>query len=351
MNKNIKDLTINELKDYLKEIGEKEFRAKQIFEWIIKKKALSFDEISVFSQTLKDKLKSDFELASINVKSKRLSQDGTIKYLFAANRGGSFETALIPSGDGDEEKSDRLTLCISTQIGCPVDCIFCATGKIGFIRNLNVCEIIDQILFAEKDSGKEITNIVLMGMGEPLLNFANVIEAIKKITDANYGFISQKRITLSTVGITAKINELASSDLKIKLAISLHSPFQKTREELIPFAKANDIKEIINSAENYYKTSKMPVTFEYALFDGINDRDEDAIKLAKICRRFPSKINIIKYNSIDFIFDNPLKPSQRLNAFVKKIQSEGANVFIRISAGSDIEAACGQLAAQEKKEE
>ncbi len=340
----IKNLTINQINQYFEELEEKKFRTKQLLEAIYKNQINSFSEISNFPKTIRKDLEHRFHLTSLELETIRNSTDGSQKILYKTKKSNNefIETVFLPNSKNLHSNPIN-TLCISTMLGCPVNCSFCATAKLGFNRNLSTSEIIDQILITQKILNKKINNIVLMGMGEPLLNYDNVLNALEILI--NHKIINSKNITLSTVGIPKKIIQLANSGLKIKLALSLHSPFDKLRKQLIP--ASYNIEEICKSLDYYYQKTKLAITFEYLLLQNINNRDEDIKKLVKIARRFPSKVNIIPFNDISFtgISQNfkGATPNE-IRVFSDKLHKNKVLAIIRKSQGQDIEAACGQLA-------
>ncbi len=346
----IKDLTREELKKAVKIAGFPEYRGDQIFDEIYVKRTNSFDNMGLLPLELRDHLNKTYELDSLKLGKVRRSVDGSIKFLFELQDDKSIEAVYMPWYDENFEDTSRITLCISSMAGCPVECAFCATGSMGLLRNLTASEIIDQILLTELETGKKVTNVVFMGMGEPMLNFKNVYKTLKVLTDPNNKLISRKRITLSTVGFPNRIKELADSGMKIKLAISLHATTNGFRDKLIPFLKNISINQLMDSIEDYYRAVKIPLTYEYILFDGMNDTAEDVKRLAKIARRVPSRVNIIPYNDISFTgpqgFAAELKPSSRskIIEFANELRSMKVAVTVRDTFGSDIEAACGQLA-------
>lgn len=357
MNKlNLKGLTLKELEGFAVSIGESKYRGKQLFDWLYTKEAESFAEMTSLSKSLREKLASLATIESLTMVTSQTSrEDGTTKYLFELFDGKRIESVLIPprtafqSPDArEEEEQKRLTLCVSTQVGCPLDCKFCATATMGFLRNLTTGEIIDQILQVKKHSGKRITNLVYMGMGEPLLNYENVMKSVEIIT-TGMG-IAARRITISTAGLVPQIKRMADENRKTKLAISLHTLDDNARTDLMPINKKFSLDDLIASVEYYYKKTKRRVTFEYILFDGWNDRDEDIARLVKLAKRVPCKVNIIPFHSIEFAhptgFALQLHPAspERSDEFAQKLRAAHLTVFIRSSAGEDIEAACGQLA-------
>lgn len=357
----IKNYSNAELSDIICPLGFEKYRSGQILQEILVNRKNDFNEISNIPSKLKDFLSNNFTINSFKDYSVADSIDGSKKILFQLYDDNSIETVFMPSSIGAEEQEiednnsikvkDRISLCISTMSGCPVACPFCATGNIGYHRNLEAAEIIDQILITEKITNSKINNIVIMGMGEPLLNTDNVMKFLSIITDKKYNLFNAKRITLSTVGVISGINKLMELDNPIKLAISLHSTIDKIRETLIPLNKKYNIKSILETVEEYYKKTKLPITFEYLLLDGINDNEIEANRLIKISRRFPSMINLINYNSIKNNSDSIYRKASetKLNQFYNILKNNSVNVFVRKSYGNDIAAACGQLASNYKQ--
>jgi 23S rRNA (adenine2503-C2)-methyltransferase len=342
----IKNLNEEEIYKFFEKINEPKFRAIQLNDAIYKKKISAFEEISNFSPKLIEKLNSNFLINALEVEKVDESADGSKKILYKTFENEKIETVFLPNRE-NQNREERNTVCISTMVGCPVNCKFCATAKLGFKKNLSISEIIDQIFLTRKTTGQYIDNLVFMGMGEPLLNFENLAAAIELILKNN--ILNKKAITISSVGIPEKVIALANKELKIKLAISLHSPFDEIRQKLIPISKNYSIEDLLKSLDFYYKTSRIPLTFEYILFKNVNDRDEDVKRLSRISHRFPSKINLIPFNDISFIdADFELEPanSEEISTFQKKLYEEDVMAIIRKSQGNDIAAACGQLAFQ-----
>lgn len=352
----IKNLSHDDLENFLISNGFSKFRARQIMDEIYIKRTDSFEKMTLLPKELRDMLIRDFTLESLKKGKIRSSKDGSVKFSFELMDGRSIESVYMPWYDDDSDETERVTLCISSMAGCPVECAFCATGTLGKQRNLETAEIIDQLLFCEKIIGKKITNIVFMGMGEPLLNYQNVLDSIGIFTDEKNKLLGRRKITLSTVGIAAKIKHLADSDKPVKLALSLHATTSGLREKLIPLMGEVSIGKIMDAVEYYYRKTKMPVTYEYILFDGLNDTYDDARRLAKITKRIPSKVNIIPFNDISFTgvsgFSAELKPASEdnINRFAKNVIKSGGKVTVRDTFGEDIEAACGQLALSENKD-
>ncbi|MCX7909236.1 MAG: 23S rRNA (adenine(2503)-C(2))-methyltransferase RlmN [Ignavibacteria bacterium] len=343
----IKNLTYLDIERFVLDLGYEKFRAKQIWFAIYRNRVNSFEEIQTLPKSLRKELSNNFYINSIVSNRLEKASDGTIKFLFKFKNGSAAESVFIPWDKGLKE---RKTLCVSSQIGCALACSFCATGKLGLKRNLTPSEIIDQIFECEKIIGTRLTNIVFMGMGEPLQNFRTLVQVLNVLTDEDCKLFSRKNITVSTSGIVPKIYDLAKIERPVKLAISLHSTDEELRKKLMPIAKKWNLKEIREAAINYYRTTKLPITYEYILFDGLNDSEIDAKRLAKFARAVPSKVNIIPFHRIDFVelddFQKQLKPSsfEKIIQFKNVLKSEGVRAFIRSSSGYEINGACGQLA-------
>lgn len=327
------------------------YRASQIYAWLYGRRAQGFPEMTQLPSQLRNELERNFIIGSLKLAHKSISEDGTIKFLFDLADGKQIESVLIPSEMRDAKgESRRKTLCLSTQVGCPLDCKFCATASMKLKRNLTAAEIILQFFEVERLTGEKITNVVYMGMGEPMLNYDNVIRSLRILTDPELDIIGAKRITVSTSGLPDEIKKFAHEKLGVKLALSLHASTDLLRSKLMPINIAHPIKELLEAMDEYYKVTGIPVTYEYILFEGLNDSDADARRLAKIARRMPSKVNVIPFHRIDFTnptgFGAELHPTSdesfiRFNAVLR---SEGVHVMVRSSSGEDIEAACGQLA-------
>ncbi len=338
--------TKDELAVFFEELGEPKFRAKQVFEWLYDKRVFDFDKMLNLPKSLRSKLKENAEIFSLASRGKMISDStGTQKFLLVTEDNRAIEAVIIP-------ENKRVTLCISTQVGCPLDCKFCATGLMGFKRNLTASEIVDQYLLLQKEYDKQITNIVFMGMGEPLLNYENTLKAIEIFVSEETRGLSKNRITVSTAGIPPKIIALAESGLRVKIALSLHSTFDEIRSQLMPVNKKYPLKEVYSSLEYYAKKTKTRITFEYTMFEGLNDREEDIKRLVKLTRKIPSKINLIPFNSISHMnpdkFSASLKPTprKRILEFAEKLREAKVSVFLRNTQGDDIAAACGQLAVK-----
>lgn len=341
----LKGLTLDELKNYFSKNGEPRFRGEQIFNWMYNHLVTDFFDMANVPKVLRTKLKDSCEIMTLlHVDTQVSSVNGTKKYIFETADKYKIESVLIP-------EEDRVTLCVSTQVGCPLDCKFCATGLMGYRKNLSAGEIFDQYVLAAKDFGKDnITNIVFMGMGEPLLNYNNSVKALEIFAQELTTGISKKKITVSTAGIAPKIRELADLNLNVKLALSLHSCFDDIRSSIMPINDKYPLRQIIDAVKYYARRTRTRITFEYVMLDGINDRDEDIEELLKICKEFPSKINVIPFNSLEHM--NPtgiasqIKPTprERIDEFVQRLRENNITVMIRNTQGDDISAACGQLA-------
>lgn len=359
MNKtmSIYDLTYPKLESFVLEQAWERFRAEQIFNELYVKRSSNFDAMLLLPKEIRLGLSDKFSLDIFRNFKKRHSSDGSVKYLFELHDSRHIEAVYMPWESDDGSEIDRVTLCISSMAGCPVGCSFCATGTLGFKRNLTASEIVGQILAVEQDLGCKIDNIVFMGMGEPLLNYANVVDALNILTDERSKLLSRRRITLSTSGVAPRIKQLAEIEKPVKLAISLHATTNKVREKIMPITKSFPISKLMDSVEYYYRKTKMDVTYEYIIFEGVNDSQADANRLARFGKRVPSRINIIPFNDISFT--NPSGLSSELKAVSKEkmiefasiIRSNGVPVIIRDTFGADIEAACGQLALSEEKKE
>ena len=339
--KNIRTLSLPELKVYFESIGDKKFRAIQTYEWIWKKNATSFEDMSNLSKELRIKLAEHFSLPAITTDATQISGDGTLKSRFKTFDGHFIEGVLIPT-----EK--RNTACVSSQIGCSLTCSFCATGKMERKRNLNFDEIYDQVAQlnaqSEKVYNKKLSNIVFMGMGEPLLNYANVLQAIDKITSNDGLAMSPKRITVSTAGVAKMIKKLGDDQVKFNLALSLHAANDKKRDAIMPINESNNIEALIEALNYFYERTKNDITLEYILLKDVNDSIEDAEDLVKIYRKIPTHlVNVIEYNPIDGAsFIKPDEDTTQL--FTDYLAKHRVNVRVRRSRGKDIDAACGQLA-------
>lgn len=341
----IRTLNNEQLSTWVVAHFEKAFRAKQISEWLWKKNVASFDEMTNLPHNLIHTLKEEFVLQKIHIGEKQISRDGSIKYAMQLTDKHWIEMVLIPS-------MKRSTVCVSSQVGCGLSCSFCATAQLGFTRNLTAYEMYEQVFTANRESleqfGHPISNIVWMGMGEPLLNYENVVQAIDYITTAKGMGLSKDRITLSTCGIAKGIRQLADDTIKVHLAISLHSAHPEQRSDLMPINKTNSLSELSDALAYYYQKTNLRITIEYLLLNGVNDSMEHARLLAGFCKRFPVKINIIEYNPHPYAtFTTTSKQQQSL--FIDFLKNKNLVVNLRQSKGKDIAAACGQLANRKSK--
>lgn len=342
--KNIRELSKDELIYLFDTMGEKKFRAQQVYEWLWQKHALSFADMTNLSKDLRQKLGEQFSLPALTVDATQYSADGTVKSRFKTYDGHAVEGVLIPT-------DDRKTACVSSQIGCSLSCKFCATGYMDRKRNLNFDEIYDEVVLINQQSErvyeKKLSNIVFMGMGEPLLNYKNVMRAIERITSPDGLGMSPRRITVSTAGVAKQIRQLGDDQVKFKLALSLHAANDAKRNEIMPINDTNNIKTLIDALNYFYKQTGNEITFEYILFKNFNDSIKDAEELMKIYRQVPADlINIIEYNPIDNAdFQKP--DEKTVQQFMNFLEKNRVNVRLRRSRGKDIDAACGQLANKE----
>jgi len=339
--KNIRTLSLPELKEYFERIGDKKFRAIQTYEWIWKQNARSFDEMTNLGKDLRQKLAENFSFPAIVNDTTQISSDGTLKSRFKTHDGHFMEGVLIPT-------ENRNTACVSSQIGCSLTCSFCATGKMERKRNLDFDEIYDQVAIlneqSEKTYNKKLSNIVFMGMGEPLLNYTNVLMAIEKITDPKGLAMSPKRITVSTAGVAKMIKKLGDDKVRFNLALSLHAATDKKRDIIMPINESNSIDSLVEALNYFYEQTKNDITLEYILLKDVNDSLEDAEDLVKIYRKIPTHlVNVIEYNPIDGA--SFIKPDEdTTQQFTDYLAKHKVNVRVRRSRGKDIDAACGQLA-------
>lgn len=335
---NLSGLKLNELEDIAMNMGATKFRAKQIHNWIYSKSVSSIDEMTNLSKDFREELKQIAIVTDSKIKTKQVSSDGTIKYLIEYSDGECVETVLMRF-----DNRANLTACVSSQVGCAVNCSFCATGKRGFIRNLTHKEIIEQVLTIQRDTGLKVTNVVFMGQGEPLLNLENVLKALEIFNDDFQ--IGARRITLSTSGIVPKIYELAESELQSTLAISLHAPNHKLRAELMPIENKYNINDVKNALLNYVEKTGRRITVEYILIHQFNDTIECAKELAYLLKDLKCNINLIPYNNVN---DTKYKKSTNndIMRFKYLLEHSGKKVTVRLERGADIDAACGQLAGK-----
>ena len=332
----IKSVNLDELKDFMVGIGEKPFRAKQIYEWLHVKQVESFDEMTNISKKMIESLKERCELISLKKEEVQISKlDGTRKYLFALSDGNVIESVLMRYKHGN-------SVCISSQVGCRMGCKFCASTLDGLVRGLKPSEMVDQIYKIGNDIGERISNVVVMGTGEPMDNFDNLLKFIELLTDENGLNISQRNLTVSTCGIVPRIRELADKKLSITLALSLHASNQNKRKALMPVANSYDINEVVDACKYYFEQTGRRITFEYSLVGGVNDSDEDAAELSALVKGINCHINLIPVNPIkerDFVSSN----TKVVTAFKNKLEKNGINATVRRSLGEDIDGACGQL--------
>jgi 23S rRNA (adenine2503-C2)-methyltransferase len=336
----IRQLDLEELKAYFTEIGEKAFRAKQVYEWLWKKGATTFDEMTNLSKEVRENLNNHFEIRFLTIEEFQKSDDRTIKSAFKLADGAVVEGVLIPT-------SKRMTACISTQVGCSLSCDFCATGKLKRMRNLNADEIYDQVVKISKQAEEHynipLSSIVYMGMGEPLLNYKNVLQSIHHITSEDGLGMSPKRITISTAGIAKMIKQLGDDEVRFNLAVSLHAANDEKRSKIMPINDSNTLEALAEALIYFHEKTGTRITYEYIIFKDFNDEIQDAMELAEFCKHVPCKINIIEYNSIDGGIYQQADP-KKVDAFADYLEERNIIVNIRRSRGKDIDAACGQLA-------
>lgn len=339
-------LTLTDLQKWLTDIGEKPFRALQIFDWVYKKKVLSFQGMSNLSKELRASLEAAFLLPTLKlVRTLDSADQETKKFLWELADGKLVESVLIGS-------PGRMTVCVSSQVGCPAKCAFCASGKEGFFRNLSVAEIIEQVLLIDQQLGQtseRVSHVVFMGMGEPLENYTSVVSAVKALTDPNMLGLSQRRITISTVGVVDNIRKLAEEETKVNLVLSLHAPNQHIRKKIIPYARRYDLPDILVAMDYYFQKTKRDITFEYTLIAGINDSPEHADELADLLQGKQCTVNLIPYNPVVGLRLN--RPSKEgIEEFRQRLLDRKIPTTWRYTKGKDIAAACGQLALQKKEE-
>ena len=325
----LKSMTIPELEAYLAELGEAKFRAKQIFTWM-HRGAASFEEMTNLPKTLRSKLEERCTLTALRVERKQVSKlDGTVKYLWRLEDDNCVETVLMRYKHGN-------TVCVSTEIGCAI----CASTIGGLVRRLTAGEIVSQVIFTQKDSGLPVSNIVLMGIGEPLDNFDSVLRFLELVNHPDGMNIGMRHISLSTCGLTEKIDKLADLQLQLTLSVSLHAPDDETRSKIMPVNRAFSVEQLFQSCRRYFEKTGRRISYEYAMIDGVNDSDAQADLLASHLRGVPGHVNLIPLNDVR---ESKLKPSRRVAAFQKRLESHGITVTVRRRLGSDIDASCGQL--------
>ena len=329
----LKSMTPEELAAWFREQGEPAFRAKQVFQWLYRG-AVSFDEMTDLPKVLRQKLEEHCFLTAPQVARKQVSaQDGTIKYLWRLSDGNCIETVLMRYKHGN-------TVCISCQVGCRMGCAFCASTLGGKVRDLTPAEMVDQVLFTQLDSGEPVSNIVLMGIGEPLDNLDTVLKFLELVNHPDGMNIGMRHISLSTCGIVPGIRRLAELELQLTLSVSLHAPDSETRSKIMPINRAYDVEELFRACHDYFDKTGRRISFEYAMIDGVNDHDWQADLIARKLRGMPGHVNLIPLNDV---VESPYKPSRRIGAFQKRLESHGITATVRRSLGGDIDASCGQL--------
>ncbi len=333
MKKDIKSMTLEEMIAEMKAMGEPSFRGKQVFSWL-HKGVTSFDEMSNLSKGLREKLDNGYYITVPTVERKQVSrQDGTVKYLWKLADGNCIETVLMQYHHGN-------TVCISSQVGCRMGCAFCASTIGGKVRDLTPSEILDQVLFTQIDSGLPVSNIVLMGIGEPMDNLDNVLRFLELVNHSEGLNIGMRHISLSTCGVIPGIERLTELGLQLTLSVSLHAPDSATRSKIMPVNKAYDVEKLFAACHAYFKKTGRRISFEYAMIDGVNDSDAQADLIAEKIRGMPGHVNLIPLNDVA---ESPLKPSKRTRQFQQRLESHGVTATVRRSLGGDIDASCGQL--------
>lgn len=337
----IKSMTQQELARFLKELGEPAFRAKQVFTWL-HRGVTSFEDMTNLSKPLREKLAERCFITAPMVARKQESRlDGTIKYLWELSDGNCIETVLMQYHHGN-------TVCISSQVGCRMGCAFCASTIAGKVRDLRPSEMLDQVLFTQLDSGREVSNIVLMGIGEPLDNMENVLRFLELVNHPDGMNIGMRHISLSTCGVVPGIDALAEKELQLTLSVSLHAPDSETRSRIMPVNRAYDVELLFDACHRYFQRTERRISFEYAMIDGVNDNDWQADLIAKKLRGMPGHVNLIPLNDV---VESPYKPSRRIAAFQKRLESHGVTATVRRSLGGDIDASCGQLRRKAMEEQ
>lgn len=338
--KDIRALTKDQLRDFFVNQGDKSFRGNQVYEWLWVKSAHGFDDMTNISKETRQMLEDNFVINHIKVDTMQRSNDGTIKNAIRLHDGLLVESVLIPA-------KNRTTACVSSQVGCSLDCKFCATARLKRMRNLNPDEIYDQVVVIDKQSRlyneRPLSNIVFMGMGEPLMNYNNVLKAIDKITSNEGLAMSPKRITVSTSGVPKMIKKMADDDVRFNLAVSLHSAIDEVRTSIMPFNEYFPLTDLQEALQYWYSKTKNTITYEYVVWEGINDTKKDVEALIQFCKFAPSKVNLIEYNPID---DGEFQQAnnEAINMYIEMLESKNIIVTVRRSRGKDIDAACGQLA-------
>ena len=341
--KDIRALSKGELRDFFVANGDQAFRGNQVYEWLWSKGAHSFEDMTNVSKTIREMLENHFVINHIKVDKMQRSEDGTVKNAVRLHDGLVVESVLIPT-------NTRTTACVSSQVGCSLDCNFCATARLKRMRNLEPAEIYDQVIAIDKESrlyyNHPLSNIVFMGMGEPLMNYNNVMKAIEMITSNEGLGMSPKRITVSTSGVPKMIKKMADDEVKFNLAVSLHSAIDEIRSKIMPFSASFPLVDLRESLEYWYKKTKSKISFEYVIWKGINDNKASIDALVKFCKYVPCKVNLIEYNPID---DGEFQQAseESINSYIKALEASKIVVKVRRSRGKDIDAACGQLANKE----
>ena len=329
----LKSMSLREMTEALEALGQPAFRGKQVFTWL-HKGAASFDEMTNLPKALRDKLKTEYFITVPRVARKQVSrQDGTVKYLWELRDGNCIETVLMRYHHGN-------TVCISSQVGCRMGCAFCASTVAGKARDLTPSEMLDQVLFTQLDSGLEISNIVLMGIGEPMDNLNTVLKFLELVNHPDGMNIGMRHISLSTCGVIPGIRRLADLGLQLTLSVSLHAPDSETRSKIMPVNRAYDVEDLFAACHDYFRKTGRRISFEYAMIDGVNDHDWQADLIAKKLKGMPGHVNLIPLNDV---VESPFKPSKRVAAFQKRLESHGLTATVRRSLGGDIDASCGQL--------
>ena len=341
--KDIRALTKEDLRSFFETKGDKAFRGNQVYEWLWSKSAHTFEDMTNISLETRQMLEANFVINHIHVDTIQKSTDGTIKNSVRLHDGLIVESVLIPT-------KNRTTACVSSQVGCSLDCKFCATARLKRMRNLNPDEIYDQVVAIDKESklyhDRPLSNIVFMGMGEPLMNYNNVLKAIEKITSPEGLGMSPKRIVVSTSGVPKMIKKMADDNVKFKLAVSLHSAIDEVRTSIMPFNETFPLSDLREALEYWYAKTKNPITYEYVVWEGINDSKKDVEALIEFCKFAPSKVNLIEYNPIDDGEFQQASP-EAINLYTRMLERNNITVTVRRSRGKDIDAACGQLANKE----
>lgn len=336
----LKSMTLAEMTGLMKEMGEPGFRGKQIFQWL-HRGVTSFDEMTNLSKALRDKLAQTCFITVPAVERKQESRlDGTIKYLWRLGDGNCVETVLMRYHHGN-------TVCISSQVGCRMGCVFCASTIGGKVRNLTPAEMLDQVLFTQVDSGQPVSNIVLMGIGEPLDNMETVLRFLELVNSPDGLNIGMRHISLSTCGLIEQIDKLAQCQLQLTLSVSLHAPDDETRSQIMPVNRSTGVEALFSCCRRYFETTGRRISYEYAMIDGVNDADWQADLLAKYLKGTPGHVNLIPLNDVE---ESPLKPSRRVREFQKRLEGHGVTTTVRRKLGGDIDASCGQLRRKRMEE-